>query len=115
MENVPRILSDNPIMALEGQLGMTGASEDSRDKILRSEGYQDKATPEETIDTIQKVLEEIGVIVDVRQHLTAELLTDRPRLTKELVKLAGISIQNAAVLVEMKEEPDSNRIETSLQ
>jgi hypothetical protein len=32
-----------------------------------------------------------------------------------LVKLAGISIQNAAVLVEMEEDPDRNRVEVSLE
>jgi hypothetical protein len=115
IENAPRILSGDLGMTLEGLLGMTGASEDIRDELLRPEGCEDKATPEEIIDTIQKFLEELGVIVDVRQFLTAELLIDRPRLTKELVKLAGISIQNAAVLVEMEEDPDRNRVEVSLE
>jgi hypothetical protein len=60
-------------MALEGLLGMTGASEDIRDEFLRPEGCGDKATLEEIIDTIQRFLEELGEIVDVRQFLTVEL------------------------------------------
>jgi hypothetical protein len=73
IENVPRILSGDHEMALEGLLGMTGASEDIRDEFLRPEGCGDKATLEEIIDTIQRFLEELGEIVDVRQFLTVEL------------------------------------------